>query len=195
MKEFNKEISKDGVKSSPFSGLRGGMIVVFSLAFLYLLFAGRKGTDGNVSDNRMADKEIVVPYTPNGLDSQRMEVVSRSNRESEISQETIENKPILFDSTSMEDISISGEKIYMRNTVSSLNRKSPVNCILYCPVSDNRLTNKKAISLHSISSSNVLNMWMYSQYNIIPLRCEPEGALLLDDGCRPLTNGLTIMKY
>jgi len=74
MKDLRKEMSRDCVKSSPFKGVRGGMLFIFLLASLYLLFAARKGTEGSVSDNRVAEQEITVPFTPDGLDNHVMDV-------------------------------------------------------------------------------------------------------------------------
>ena len=111
MKEFKNEISKDCVKSSPFRGLRGGMLLMFSLASLYLLFAERKVTEMNTLEQRMVDNEIVIPSSPDYLENCGMDVAIYCRIESEMSQETIESKPVSPDSTNMENISVSEKKI------------------------------------------------------------------------------------
>ena len=195
MKECKNEISKDCVKVSSFRGLRGGMLLMFGLASLYLLFAEKKVTDGNESDNRMADKEIVAPYAPNVTDNYGMEVVTRSYRDSEMNQETNENKAVSFNYTGIEGVSIPGINMNRGNFMNTVSKRSAMNCFLYCPVGDNMLTDKKVLSLNDIASNNILSLSKYAQYNIIPLGCEPEGTFLLDSGCIPFPNGITFMGY
>jgi len=187
MKEFNKEISKDGVKSSPFRGLRGGMIVVFSLAFLYLLFVEKRVAGGNESDNRMVDTEVAIPYTPDSLDNHGKEAVTRIHSTGELNPEAVENPIPFFLFTGISTISISGEHTIPGDYMRIMSKKRLLSCDVNCTVGDKLRVDDTVSSLYGVPSS--------LQYNIIPLHCVPNSVLLLEGGCRILTNGLSFMGY